>query len=436
MSKKKKLLLISDSVRVFTGFANVARHVADYLHDTDKYEIAYLCWFDAPLNNIVPKYTTYSTLRDHSRCCGRGPVVVKQEVGKQPTYLKHQQGVLLPTGDGPTCLNGPNMEHDKYAYESLHGTILDFKPDIVWGLGDTWMQFHVNMLDIRKCFTYYEYCPIDGSPMPHITNMGNMSINWIDTLNKADKAFAFCDFGRDTMIKTGALYGTDLKKVGVIYHGCDIDNYKPLQNKTELRKKWFPEIKDDVFLIGFFSRNQPRKAVHKWFEAIAFGVKKGYWTKDTLQMYGHFPWHDVGWAIPDLIKTHGLEEFFIKRNKLQVGTGPSDKDMNELYNCCDLTTLPTRGEGWSLTISEAMAAGVPVLMSAYSAHHDWAGNAAARIKIAALDSEPLTNIDRAVVDVEDYADKIKLFYDNVSYEEAIQRFPELDKSYKDEKQCQ
>ena len=84
------------------------------------------------------------------------------------------------------------------------------------------------------------------------------------------------------------------------------------------------------------------------------------------------------------------------------------------------------------TYSESMSAGVPVLMSAYSAHHDWAGHAAARIKIAALDSEPLTNIDRAVVDVDDYCEKIKAFYDNISIEEFEAKFgPVTD--YKDEK---
>ena len=72
-------------------------------------------------------------------------------------------------------------------------------------------------------------------------------------------------------------------------------------------------------------------------------------------------------------------------------------------------------------------------MSAYSAHHDWAEHAAARIKIAALDSEPLTNIDRAVVDVSDYADKLKAFYDNISIEEFETKFGPV-KSYQDEKE--
>jgi glycosyltransferase involved in cell wall biosynthesis len=430
--KKKKLLIMTDSYCVYTGFANVGRHVADHLHSTGKYEIAYLCWFHAPMNNIKPPFTVYTTMRDHSRCCGRGPVVMKQEVDKPIQYLKHHQGVLIPLGDGPQCLGGPNMDHDKYAYESLHGTILDFQPDIVWSVSDCWMQFHTNMMDIRECFKYYSYFPIDGSPMPHIVEMGNQAINWIDAINKADRSYAFCNFGRDAMIKTGSLYGTDLNKVGVIYHGSDNVTFRPLENKAELKKKHF-KLDDKTFLVGCFSRNQPRKAFHKLFEALALGVKKGYWTGETIKCYFHCPVRDVGWYLPDLIKTHGLENIVLLNDKLQVGQGPTDAEMNELYNALDLMTLPSRGEGWGLTYSEAMSAGVPVLMSAYSAHHDWAEKAAARIKVAALDSEPLTNIDRAIVDVDDYCEKLKAFKDNISLEEFETKFGPV-QSYKDEKE--
>ena len=429
--KKKKLLIMTDSYCVYTGFANVGRHIADHLHKTGKYDIAYLCWFHAPLNNIVPPFTVYTTLRDHSKCCGRGPSVMKLEPGKEPIYLRHQQGVLFPLNEGQPCFQGNNMEHDKYAYESLHGIILDFQPDIIWSVSDCWMQFHYQYMDIRESFKYYSYFPIDGTPMPHLNDMGPHQVNWVDTINKADKAFAFCNFGRDAMIKTGALYGTDLRKVGVINHGADTNNYWPLEDKYWLNKRLF-NLEEKTFLVGCFSRNQPRKAFHKLMEAIALGKRKGYWNGDTIKCYFHCPIKDVGWNLPDLIKTHDIEDIILLDPKLQVGMGPTDEQMNELYNACDLMTLPSRGEGWGLTYSEAMSAGVPVLMSAYSAHHDWAEHAAARIKIAALDSEPLTNIDRAIVDVEDYCEKIKLFYDNVSYEEAIKRFPDLDRSYRDD----
>lgn len=347
MSKKKKLLIMSDSYCVYTGFANVGRHVADHLHKSGKYDIAYLCWFHAPLNNIVPPFTIYTTLRDHSKCCGRGPAVMKMEPGKAPIYLRHQQGVLFPLNEGQPCFQGNNMEHDKYAYESLHGTILDFQPDIIWSVSDCWMQFHYQFMDIRESFKYYSYFPIDGTPMPHLNDMGPHQVNWVDTINKADKAFAFCEFGRDAMIKTGALYGTDLRKVGVINHGADTNNYRPLEDKSGLKKRLF-NLEKETFLVGCFSRNQPRKAFHKLMEAIALGKRKGYWNGDTIKCYFHCPIKDVGWNLPDLIKTHNIEDIIILDPKLQVGMGPTDEQMNELYNACDLMTLPSRGEGWGL----------------------------------------------------------------------------------------
>ena len=356
---------------------------------------------------------------------------MRMDPDQPPVYLKHNQGLLLPMEGGPVCFGGNNMDHDKYAYETLHGTILDFQPDIIWSVSDCWMQFHYQFMDIRNCFKYYSYFPIDGTPMPHINDMGGQGINWIETINKTDKAFAFCNFGRDAMIKTGALYGTDLRKVGVIYHGNDNDTYKPLEDKSGYKKKLFG-LEEKVFLVGCFSRNQPRKAFHKLMEALSLGKQRGYWTGDTIKCYFHCPVRDVGWNLPDLIKTHNLEDIVLLNEKLQVGTGPTDTELNEYYNACDLMTLPSRGEGWGLTYSEAMAAGVPVLMSAYSAHHDWAEHSAARIKIAALDSEPLTNIDRAVVDVDDYCEKIKAFYDNISIEEFETKFGPV-QDYNDEK---
>jgi glycosyltransferase involved in cell wall biosynthesis len=43
----------------------------------------------------------------------------------------------------------------------------------------------------------------------------------------------------------------------------------------------------------------------------------------------------------------------------------------ELYNRCDAFVLPTRGEGWGLPIVEAMACGLPVIATDYSAPSDY-----------------------------------------------------------------
>lgn len=758
---------MSDSYQVYTGFANVARHVSTYLKNTDKYEIAYVGWFHQPLNKIEAPFTYYTTIKNHTdKCCRRGEAVMKHEPGKKPVYFKSNQGILVPMQDGPPCLGGDIIEPDKYAFQTLHGIILEWKPDIVWTLGDslaedrmipykvgeqlylksfkdfwdwaanadedrpvqdqigedgvprqfidlsdlgittlthkgwkpithisrhyyagnlarviqpkgstvctfnhslmyqygeefkeakpqeflekelanievfdkykfnkeetqdvddwekariygayvsegsasdtscgkririsstniewlyrlqddfetvykkrgsietcvregykdcynlviwgkdifkeftreagrgceekkvpnfifnaskqciqeflrlayegdgyngtevsyttkslelasgisfllkmlgqkhsirwrdekeaytirniwknrnpetavyrvdsipyegnvydltvddahtfvdalgcvlahnTWMVYHTQFMDVRKCYRWIEYVPIDGTPMPGITEMGNQVINWVDTIENADTPVSFCDFGRDAMIATAKVYGKDLSKVKVIYHGNDNENYKPLPNRIELKKKLF-NLDEKTFLIGCFSRNQPRKAFHKLFEALALGKKKGYWDGKMVKCYMHCPIKDVGWNLPGLIKWHGIEDIVLLNDKLHVAQGPTDAQMNELYNACDLMTMPSRGEGWGLTYSEAMAAGVPVLMSAYSAHHDWAKGGAARINVRCVDSEPITNIDRAIVDVEDYCEKIRAFQCNINIEDYVTKF--------------
>lgn len=55
-----------------------------------------------------------------------------------------------------------------------------------------------------------------------------------------------------------------------------------------------------------------------------------------------------------------------------IGSRPLSEDgLVALYNSCDAIVLPTRAEGWSLPIPEAMACELPVIVTAYSAPLDY-----------------------------------------------------------------
>ena len=59
----KSILIMSDSPRIMTGFANIGRHVAGRLHDSG-WEVNYLGWFDDSRNNVNFPYPIYHTMRD------------------------------------------------------------------------------------------------------------------------------------------------------------------------------------------------------------------------------------------------------------------------------------------------------------------------------------------------------------------------------------
>ena len=87
----------------------------------------------------------------------------------------------------------------------------------------------------------------------------------IDTLQfvkGTNKVVVFTDFAKDTLDEaiTLATGSGKANNIGIISHGVDRNLFRPLDNKEELREKYFhitPE--SDIFLIGCLGRNQIRK---------------------------------------------------------------------------------------------------------------------------------------------------------------------------------
>ena len=50
---KKKLMIVTDSYFVLTGFANVGRHISDYIAKDDDYDITYFGWFEPKGKKII-----------------------------------------------------------------------------------------------------------------------------------------------------------------------------------------------------------------------------------------------------------------------------------------------------------------------------------------------------------------------------------------------
>ena len=395
--KRKKILVMSDSSKLHTGFARVTKNIFTYLARTGKYEIAQIGWFHQETNeNCI--YPIWVTNKDEK---------------------------------------GRTTHKDKYAHDSFPKFVDKFKPDLVWTLGDMWMIDHVAHAPNRKSFKWIGYFPIDGEPVPS---------KWGETIDNMDIAIAYGEFGRKVISQRARR-----PDVRYIYHGVDTTVFKPRTKELiEKEKQTILGAKATDTIIGIVARNQPRKAFDKLFEAYFYVLNGMYLRcnkcgkltmhkynlidktfdlakeckhclstevssgkpKEGIKLYLHATAVDCGWDLIDLQKDYNLGGNVLINPALKIGVGVSDNTLSAIYNTFDIFTLPTRGEGFGLPVLEAMACGVPVVVTDYSAHTEWAKGCGELIPAAAIVAEPLTNIRRAIIDIDLYVTSlIKLIED-------------------------
>jgi len=395
--KRKKILCMTDSPKLHTGFARVGKEIFTYLNKTKKYEIICVGWFHQETQEevIYPIWTTH----------------------------KNERGVI--------------SQKDKYAHESFPRFVDKFKPDLVWTLGDMWMIDHVANAPNRKSFKWIGYFPIDGQPVPS---------KWGKTVENMDIAVAYGKFGKHVISKRAP--NANLK---YIYHGVASKIFLPYgeEEKRKAKEKIFG-ISGDTKIIGVVARNQPRKAFDKILEAY-FYILNGMYVKcsdcnkitvcpydivdkkftmiskcrhclgtnvnigsprNDVKLYLHAASADCGWDLIDLQKDYDLSGKILINPQLKIGIGVNESLLIAIYNSFDIFTLPSRGEGFGLPIIEAMSCGVPVVVSDYSAHREWAGDGGILVPPIALEAEPLTNIRRAIIDMDLYVTGLLELLDN------------------------
>ena len=395
--KRKKILCMTDSPKLHTGFARVGKEIFTYLQKTRKYEIACIGWFHQETNEDI-MYPIWTTQKD-------------------------ERGVIT--------------QKDKYAHQSFPQIVDRFKPDLVWTLGDMWMIDHVAKAPNRKSFKWIGYFPIDGKPVPS---------KWGDTVENMDIAVAYGKFGKHIISKRAPK--ANLK---YIYHGVASGKFAPqsMEEKRKARKNIFA-VEDDTKIIGVVARNQPRKAFDKILESY-FYILNGMYircndcnkvtvfpydvvdrkfttiskckhclgtdviigkSRKDVKLYLHAAAVDCGWDLIDLQKDYDLSGKIMVNPSLKIGVGVDDNLLVAIYNSFDIFTLPSRGEGFGLPILEAMSCGIPVVVSDYSAHQEWAGEGGILVPPIALEAEPLTNIRRAIIDMDLYVTSLLDLLDN------------------------
>lgn len=365
--RKRRVLIVSDTFFIATGFAMVGRQIARYLHSTGRYDVGYLGWFHRINPDFdVSEISYYSTILDHSQCCKMPKSIHLREAGDRPYNVISIEGPngfprLEPISDN-FCPYGHSLNEDQYSFKSFDPVVSRFQPDIVLAIGDIWMTSTMSDSKFRESFKLLRYIPIDGSPIPRKILLGGREINWLKCITDTDLTIAYCQFGMDTMNSMASRSGlADLPVTKFIYHGVDNRVYRPLGDKAGLRSKYFPMVGKDDFLITTVARNQPRKQIPKLFEALRMFLNNG-WQKPGRKVWSYLnaPIRDVGWDLEDLVDMFALKEAVILNDKLQVGLGPPDNVLNEIVNSADIHVVPYTSEGFGLP---CVTAGTTVVTS-------------------------------------------------------------------------
>jgi glycosyltransferase involved in cell wall biosynthesis len=252
--------------------------------------------------------------------------------------------------------------------------------------------------------------------MPPESRPGLPPIDSVRTIGSANKAVVFTNWAKEVINKTCRIVtgGKELNNLEVIPHGVDTRVWRPLsdEKKLELRQKYFG-FGNEVFLIGTVARNQPRKRLDANMMMIKRFLEMGHEkTGKKIMCYFHSSLNDqqIGWDLKWLSAYYGISDRLIFDKNLQPGMGPTEDQLNEIVNCFDVHVLLPNSEGWCLPVLETAAAGIPNLVTKYSAHADWGKDTLMFCKVGAYEHEPRTNFIKAIADTDHAAHQLNLLY--------------------------
>lgn len=115
--------------------------------------------------------------------------------------------------------------------------------------------------------------------------------------------------------------------------------------------------------------------MRKGWDVLLLAWARAFTVQDdvSLTLKSHLPGgaSGIGRAIEEFYSSRGIDPRRIAPVVAIEGFLP-ESAMPGLYAAADAFALPTRGEGWGLPYLEAMACGVPVIATGWSAHTDFA----------------------------------------------------------------
>lgn len=253
---------------------------------------------------------------------------------------------------------------DTYGLSRVVELLSEVKPDVVVMLNDPQIlqkYLFENRYDPLRMLAKHPiipYIPIDGDNLP---------TTWQDTF-MATHPVAMSKHGQDQ------IPGSQL-----IYHGVDSERYWPVSSQhpitigdfTARSKKDCKQavgLPEDAFVVGRVDRNTGRKDYAALWKALQPVMKQ----HTDVVAYFHCKGKDErsGTNLEALFSRDmdTMKQFRLPApDQFDPVHGFPEEWLNILYNAFDVFVTTSRGEGFGLTIAEALACGVPVIAQNVSA---------------------------------------------------------------------
>lgn len=310
----------------------------------------------------------------------------------------------------PLWLYRPNVfkDDDMFGMTRMLEVLGTVEPDVVVAYNDPHILLKLlydNPYDPKRVLLQFRpiisYIPCDGTNLP---------LEWLK-LTKVTNMVVMSEYGK-------SMYpGSKL-----VYHGVDVSQFWPIEERpittsTGITCKTKKDCKQafgfdkDGFLVLRVDKNSGRKDFPATFKALVPVMKRH---KD-IQVHLHTEGNGglSGVNIETLIARE--QEIAPKRWFLpglhDSWIGWPQEDLNALYNAADLFVSTSRGEGYGLTLAEALACGVPVVAQNVSAIPEVVGPGGRLVEPERLITVPHGE-DLWLADVDAFSNTIEYLYEN------------------------
>lgn len=357
MQNKKRILFVTESHKLASGFGTYAKEILHRVHASGKYEIAEFACYASSVDFQNYPWVIY----------GNAPCPQESET----EWAKQHS-------------TNPNFQWGVGRFEHA---VLDFKPDIVVTYRDPWMDAYIHNSSLLPFFHWVWMPTVDSEPQKD---------EWLYWFERCDGLMAYSEYGIKTL--------EEQTNGRLKFHGCASPAIDPIQfniipNKRAHKEKF--GIDPDSFIVGTVMRNQKRKMfpdLMRGFKEFLEKAPKDIAEKSYLYLHTSYP-EKMGWNITSLVHEMGLGSnllvTYVCRSCKQYTTshyrdaiticekcgshaatmpgvqnGVPHSELSNIYNLMDLYVQYAICEGFGMPQVEAAACGTPIASINYSAMED------------------------------------------------------------------